>query len=212
MDPGLTPATPPPQLDINAPPNNTDPNNDDNIGAIADGTYIVISLQITVDPTPDGNYDLVFYEWNNGGAVYLDWIIIGITNDPTGSTYYEVFNWGDGNPDMNSNVGDIADSAGDEYDDHPIPVSDNTEVPVQPPEDQLHDPDHDPGPPEDNGPLPQTGILIDVDTAPSNPPPETYEFVVIISPPDDPLSNPPPDNPAQIDAIQATEVPLPPTP
>lgn len=172
----------------------------------------MISLRVIVEPTPDDNYDLVYYEWNNGGTVYLDWIIIGITNDPTGSTYYEVFNWGNGTPDMNSNVGDIAAAAGDEYDDHPIPVSDNTEVPVQPPEDQLHDPDHDPGPPEDNGPLPQTGILIDVDTAPSDPPPDLYEFVIIISPPDDSSTDPPPPNPAQIDAIQATEVPIPPTP
>lgn len=217
IDPGLTPATPPPQLDVNAPPDNTDPYGDTNIGAIQDGTYIVISLQITVDPTPDGNYDLVFYEWNNDGAVYLDWIIIGISNYSDGSQYYEVFNWGDGTPDMNSNVGDIATAAGDEYDDHTIPVSDNNEVPVQPPEDQLHDPDHDPGTPpgvpETNGPLPGTGILIDVDTADSEPPPATYNFVVIISPPDS--GQLPPDGgggDAQVDAIQATEVPIPPTP
>lgn len=109
----------------------------------------------------------------------------------------------------------VADAAGDEYDDHSIPVSDNTEVPVQPPEDQLHDPDHDPGPPgipETNGPLPGTGILIDEDEADSRPPPDTYDFVVIISPPDDPSTNPNPPNLAQVDAIQVTEVPLPPTP
>lgn len=215
IDPVLTTATPPPQLNINAPPDNTDPNNDNNVGMIQDGTYIVISLQIRVESTPDGNYDLAYYEWNNGGAVYLDWIIIGITNDPTGSTYYEVFNWGSGTPpDMNSNVGDIAVAEGSEDDDQWIPVSDNTETPVAPPEDQLHDPDYDPGNPpgvpETNGPLPQTGILIDVDNAPSDPPPDTYEFVVIISPPDPPSPpNPPPPNGAQVDAIQATEVPIP---
>jgi hypothetical protein len=207
IDPGLTTATPPPELDVDAPPNNTDPYDDSNVGTIADGTYIVISLQITVDSTPDNNYDLAYYEWNNGGAVYLDWIIIGITNDPTGSTYYEVFNWGDGDPDLNSNVGDIAAAAGDEFDDHTVPVSDNAEVPVLPPEDELHDPDHDPGnppaDPETNGPLPGTGVLIDVDSAPSDPPPNTYEYIVIISPPGGTGGD------AQVDAIQATEVPIP---
>lgn len=205
IDPGLTTAMPPPELDIDTPP-------DSNIGQIVDGTYIVISLQITVNPTPDSNYDLAYYEWNNSGSVYLDWVIIGITNNPTGNTYYEVFNWGSGTPpDMNSNVGDIAIAEGGEIDDQEIPVSDNSEVPVQPPEDQLHDPDHDPGNPpgvpETNGPLPGTGILIDVDTADSEPPPDTYEFVVIISP-----SGGSSGTEAQVDAIQATEVPIPPTP
>jgi hypothetical protein len=48
--------------------------------------------------------------------------------------------------------------------------------------------------------------LIDVDNADSNPPPGDYQFVVIISPatlPGDTSGN------AQVDAIQATEVPIP---
>jgi hypothetical protein len=176
-----------------------------NIGHIADGTYIIISLSVTVSSTPDGNYDLVFYEWNNGGSVYLDLIIIGITNDGTGATYYEVFNWGNGTPDNNSNVGDVAIAEGGEDGDQEIPISGNSEIP--PSETQLYDPDYVPPPTESNGPLPQTGILIDVDTAPSNPPPDTYNFVVIISPPTLPGGD---GGPAQVDAIQAIEVPIPP--
>ena len=191
IDPGLTTATPPPEINVGSTPDNTDPYEDppSNIGAIQDGTYIVISLQVTVGATPDGNYDLVFYEWNNGGAVFLDWIIIGITNDNTGSHYYEVFNWGqDQSADDNSNISDY--SAGGEADDEPIALND------------LYDPDG-------VGSAPSTGILIDVDNAPIAPPPDNYEFVVIISPPDPPPLN---DNPAQVDAIQTVEVPIPPTP
>lgn len=188
-----TPAPVPTELGVGATPDNTDPYTDNNIGFIQDGSYIVISLQVTVGATPDNNYDLAFYEWNNAGFVYLDWIIIGITNDNTGSQYYEVFNWGeDQSPDTNSNVS--AYSAGGEGDDEQIPLA------------GLHDPDG-------AGTAPSSGVLIDVDNASSEPPPDTYNFVVIISPPDSGL--PPPDGgggAAQVDAIEATEVPIIPTP
>ena len=173
-----TPAPPDPNIGVGELPDNTDPYDDSNIGVITQGTYIVIQLSIVVG-VPDGNYDLVFYEYNNGGTIYLDHIIVGITNDPTGSSYYEVFYWGDGDPDDNSNVGDIA---GAEDDNQPIDT------------DELYDPDG-------NGPLPQTGILIDVDNAPSNPPSNTYQYIVVIAPPG--------SGEAQMDAIQAVEVPIP---
>jgi hypothetical protein len=51
-----------------------------------------------------------------------------------------------------------------------------------------------------------TGILIDVDNAPSSPPAGTYDYIVIISPSNDS------DGEAQIDAIVVTEVPISPTP
>ncbi|HRK91013.1 MAG TPA: hypothetical protein PK152_17945 [Anaerolineales bacterium] len=175
--PAGTPAPVPAEIGVGEPPDNIGPG-DENIGVITQGTYIVIQLSIVVG-VPDGNYDLVFYEYNNGGSVYLDQIIIGITNDPTGGSYYEVFYWGDGDPDNNSNVGDIA---GAEDDNQPIDT------------DELYDPDGD-------GPLPQTGILIDVDNAPSNPPSNTYQYIVVIAPPG--------SDEAQMDAIQAVEVPIP---
>lgn len=178
-DPSYTLVTPPtPQLGIGDPPDN-------NIGNIADGTYVVISLRIVVEPTPDGNYDLAFYEFNNGGVVYFDWIIIGISNDSSGAGYYEVFNWGNGTPDDNSNVGDVAGAEGD-----------NQTVQLS----ELHDPDG-------AGSAPQTGILIDVDNATSAPPAATYDYVVIISP-----NGGASGGPAQVDSVQAVEVPIPPPP
>lgn len=200
VDPSYTPiASPPPNIGVG-----TDP--DEQIGLIPDGYYVVLGgLNIIVGLTPDNNYDLVYYERDAGTTVNLDWIIIGITNDADatdGIQYYEVFNWGNGIPDTNSNVGDLAQAAGTETDNLAIPISENTEVPVLPPEDELYDPDYVSGPTETNGPAPQTGILIDVDNATSAPPVNTYNYVVIISPPG--LGGA-----VQVDAIQAVEVPIP---
>lgn len=160
---------------------------DNNVGPISDGTYLIINLSIVVGSVPDGNYDLAFYEYGNGGVVYLDWIIVGISNDSDGSNgldYYEVFNWGNGAPDNNSNIGDVA---GTEADNQAVPLS------------ELHDPDG-------SGSAPQTGILIDVDNAASDPPANTYNYIVVISP----IGGS--GEAAQVDAIQATEVPIPPPP
>ncbi len=191
VDPLYTPAPVPPELGVGTPPDNTDPYDDSNIGAISDGTYIVINLGVVVETTPDSNYDLAFYEYNNGDAVYLDWIIIGITNDSDatdGIQYYEVFNWGNNGtpaPDTNSNVGDVAQTTGTEDDNQPIDLT------------ELHDPDG-------AGSAPQTGFLIDVDNATSNPPADTYNYVVIISP-----NGGGSGQAAQVDSVQATEVPIP---
>jgi len=189
-------------------PDNTTPGDDSNIGAIPDGTYIVVNLGVTVNATPDNNYDLVFYEYNNNSQVALDWIIIGVSVYSDGHEYYEVFNWSNGTPDLNSNIGDIAQTTGTEADNQVIQVSDNSEVPVLPPENELYDPDYNSGLPETNGPLPQTGILIDVDNAAGHPPAgpsgsTVYNYVVIISPIGGSGQN------AQIDSIQAVEVPIP---
>lgn len=177
--PAGTPSTPDPNIGVGELPDNVGPG-DDNIGVVLENTYIIIQLSIEVG-VPDGNYDLVFYEYNNGGTVYLDQIIIGITNDPTGGSFYQVFYWGDGDPDNNSNVGDVADSTDSENDNQPINVS------------ELYDPDG-------AGPLPPTGILIDVDTAISLPPIGLYQYIVIIAPPA--------SDEAQIDAIATVEVPI----
>ena len=175
-DPTYTQVAPPtPALGIGDPPDSV-------IGNIPDGQYVVLGLTIVVGPTPDNNYDLVFYERDAGGGINLDWIIIGISIYSDGHEYYEVFNWGNGIPDNNSNVGDVA---GTEADNQPINQS------------ELHDPDG-------AGGAPQTGVLIDVDTATSTPPPGNYDYLVIISPAGGATSGD-----AQIDAIQATEVPIP---
>ena len=215
-DPGIISTVPPGYGEVPTPvqvgsiPDNTNPYSNAGIGQITDGTFIVINLNIEVLATPDDNYDLVFYEFNNGGAVYLDWIIIGISNDSDASDgidYYEIFNWGDDIPDDNSNVGDVTQAAGVEYDNHAIPVAENTDVPPSP--NDLYDPDYVPPPTESNGPLPQTGILIDVDQAPSDPPAGDYSFVIVISPEDDPLDPLASGEPAQLDAIATIEEPIP---
>ncbi len=214
--PGVISTVPPGYGEVPVPPetgsipDSTDPYNGSQVGNIIDGTYVIISLGITVSPVSDGNYDLVFYEFNNSGSVYLDWIIIGISNDSDNSDgidYYEVFNWGDDDPDENSNVGDVAQAAGTENDNHLIPIAGNAEVP--PSEDELYDPDYVPPPTESNGPLPQTGVLIDVDQAPSDPPAGNYAFVIVISPEDDPLDPLASGEPAQLDAIATVEEPIP---
>ena len=176
-DPTYTLVTPPPNLGVGTDPDNT-------IGAIPDGQYVVLGLTVIVGATPDNNYDLVFYESDTGGQIAMDWIIIGISIYADGHEYYEVFNWGNGAPDVNSNVGDVAQTTGTEDDNQSIPLT------------ELHDPDG-------AGPAPQTGILIDVDNATSAPPPNTYNYVVIIAPPGGA------GDPAQVDSIQATEVPIP---
>lgn len=207
VDPGYgPPVTPvPSEIGVGELPNNTNPSSYDSIGEINTGTYIVINLSVVVGNAPDNNYDLAYYEYNNNGFVNIDWIIIGISNYADGSQYYEIFNWGNGSPDNNSNVGDVAQTSGTELDNQSIPVSGNTEVPQS--QTELYDPDYSPGTPGTNGPLPQTGILIDVDSATSAPPPNTYNYVVIIAPMGDS------DGGAQLDAIQTVEVPIPtPTP
>ncbi len=184
-----TPSTLDPASQIPPPPNvNTDVP-DGNWDTVPAGNYFVIPGSIVVNVTPDGNYDLAYYETLFGSAnIQMDWVIIGISHLSDGSQYYEVFNWGHGGPDMNTNVGDVAASTGTENDNQIIPTT------------ELYDPDG-------AGSAPQTGILIDVDTASSNPPPGTYEYIVVINPPD----NPPPDN-TQLDAVVVTEVPISPTP
>jgi hypothetical protein len=163
----------------------TDPDN--LAGPIGAGTYVFINIGVTVEDSPDSNYDLVFYEYNyNGVAILLDWIIIGLTDDSDPSdgiqNYYEVFNWGMGGPDTNTNIGDIAGAE-----------TDNQEISTN----ELYDPDG-------GSSYNQTGILIDVDNATSNPPPNTYNVVII-----SPIGN---GDPAQVDAIATVEVPINPPP
>jgi len=148
-----------------------------------------LGITVVVGITPDNNYDLVFYESQNGVSIFLDSIIIGISNSADGNNhYYEVFNWGNGTPDQNSNA-NVNNLPADPN----CPSNtecDNREIPVA----NLY-------------PTPGTGILIDVDSASSNPPPGTYDSVWIISP----IGGS--SQAAQVDSVQAVEVPIPtPTP
>lgn len=192
LDSSLSLTSIPAELEINSTPNST-------IGMITDGQYVVINLSVVVEPTPDENYDLVYYEYKNGNYVFLDWIIIGISHDPSGSVYYEVFNWGnDNSPDTNSNVDTnvITPDPNCTSLDLEYPECDNHQIEL----DDLHDPDGDADLDTSN----RTGILIDVDNAPSSPPPDTYNYIVIISPYGGSANEP-----VEIDAIDVTEVPTP---
>lgn len=95
--------------------NNTDADTDeqllpfpyDNIGLTPDGitndfptnSVVTFNFPITVNGNP--GWDLVYYEFPNGscGGILLDWVIIQVGD---GSTWYTVFNWGDGSIDSNA--------------------------------------------------------------------------------------------------------------
>lgn len=147
-------------------------------GNISSGTYYVVTLPvpIIVNGPTDTNYDLVYYEVQfGGGQIAMDSVIISISAD--GITYYEVFNWGDGTPDANSNVGDVAATAGAENDNQTIPTSELYGTPPA-----------------------QTGILIDVDNATSAPPPGSYGYLAIQAPAPDG------DGGLDVDAVDVVDV------
>jgi hypothetical protein len=170
-------------------------------GNFPDGSYFVLDVSsnpIVVNATPDGHYDLVFYEDENpngSGEIAMDQVILGISNDPSGNPFYQVFNWGDGFPDVNSNVNTLALGLPTaEVDNQTISTSDLYEDPAS-------------SPPPSNS---QTGVLIDVDQAPSRPPPGSYRYLVIIAPPDTNPNNA--GDGGQVDSVHVTEVasPVPP--
>jgi len=148
---------------------------DGSVGSVPNGRYIVINLTanpIIVNGPFDTGYDLVYYERDTGVDVDMDRVIISISSD--GSTYYVVFDWGDGDPDNNSNVGDVA---GSENDNQNIPYT------------ELYN---------------NTGILIDVDNAPSNPPIATYQWLAVQAPTPPPSATPPNNSTdgADVDSVQ----------
>jgi hypothetical protein len=173
-----TEVTPPPQIEV-GPPNGS-------IGNITAGQYIVITLTstpIVVNGPSDTNYDFVYYEQGqacgmpacpSGTGIQMDSVIISISMDDV--IYYVVFNWGDGTPDNNSNVGDVTTNTGTENDNQNIDSS------------ELH------------GTVPQdTGVLVDVDNATSNPPPGDYWYVAVQAP------TPDADNGVGFDSIEIVE-------
>ncbi|NJN80218.1 MAG: hypothetical protein HC797_06985 [Anaerolineales bacterium] len=160
---------------------------DNNPADLVNGSFIVLDVSanpVVVSLTPDNYYDLIFYEYNNGGIVYMDHIIVGVSQNSDGSLYYEVFNWGDNIPDTNTN-------------------SDINNLPPFPSCTPAEECDNFEVSENDLYPYPGAGVLIDVDNAPSQPPSGTYNYVVIISP----ISGDGDDS--QIDAIVVTEVPIP---
>jgi hypothetical protein len=97
-------------------------------GAVADidqGGYLTLTLPASGIRDGPG-YDFVYYElpvYNPPsasppppGGVLLDWVVVEVSED--GTTWQQVFNWGDGAPNANSNVASYP-----ENDNEPIPSS-----------------------------------------------------------------------------------------
>jgi hypothetical protein len=178
IDPALTALTP-------APAGYNEGSPDGSFATVPDNNYTVVTLSspIVVTSPTDTAPDMAYYErLTNPTQIAMDSVIVGISQDPSGNPYYEVFNWGDGTPDANTNV-DITTLS-------PAPN------PASPPEADNAAIDTSSLYPSPAG----TGITIDVDNASSHPPPGSYSYVVIIAP-----ASPPNDgnDGAEVDAVEA---------
>lgn len=125
--------------------------------SLPQGTYTIVNFNLSpilVEGSIEPNYDLVYYEmqYQSSGTIRLDSVILGVSKYVDGREYYQIFNWGDGMPDYNSNVWDVTEA-------------DNQLIQMI----YLY-------------PYPGTGILLDVDNAASEPPPGEYPYLVVISP------------------------------
>lgn len=109
----------------------------------------------------DNNPDLVYYEIQGNPLptppeqIFMDWVIVEVGQNPTGP-WYQVFNWGDGSLDNNTNIGQAG-----------LPETDNLPVPMTTP------------PLYGTAPF-TTGITIDIDAVgvPAGP----YQYIRITSP------------------------------
>ncbi len=115
-------AVPPNNVNIGAP--------DGGIEDISGGGELIIDLEaLTGSPlntsTPDGAYDLVFYEYvPSAGIIMLDHVVLEVGTGPSGScgssTWTTVLNWGDGVLTNNGQLGSLYPG---EADNQSIPFS-----------------------------------------------------------------------------------------
>ncbi|GIK43758.1 MAG: hypothetical protein BroJett011_75910 [Chloroflexota bacterium] len=161
------------------------PNGEPNIGS-PNGTTARIACDVgmiidlgTIISTGHPGYDLVYYEMQGNPPppppyyVYLDLVEVEIGQTPSGP-WYPIFVWGDGNSDTNTNISGLDGG----------PSSDNATI--------LSPPLVGPGDPLN------TGVQIDIDTAPGGPPPAgSYQYIRIYSPLGGANDGP------EVDAIQA---------
>jgi len=89
------------------------------IAEVQCGGYIDIDLG-SQRITSHAGYDFVYYEQPACSGICLDWVQVDIC-DASCSSWVTVFNWGDGNPDNNTNVASFA--AGGEDDNEDIPAA-----------------------------------------------------------------------------------------
>jgi hypothetical protein len=123
---------------------------DGNPADIDEGGYLTFTLPAGSGIRDGAGYDFVFYEYPAAPGILLDWVVVEISED--GITWYEVFNWGSGGLDTNTNIEPPYGSDGDgELDNEPIPSGDLWSG---------------------------TGIAIDIDTPTWDPPPGSqYRYV-----------------------------------
>ena len=131
------------------------------IGTVPDGIIynlpsggtLTLGINLVVNGHP--GWDLVYYERPAGSGVFLDWVIVEISD---GTTWYTIFNWGNNVADTNTNMD--------------FNILSNSQVPEEPdqrdiPTAELYN---------------STGIAIDLD---SIVPPGTYPYIRFIAPPGD---------------------------
>lgn len=86
------------------------------------GTYLIVDLGASNQiNAAHAGADLVYYERPAGPGIYLDWVIVDVCTDATCSTTYTIFNWGDGAPDVNTNVAGYSGDGDGEADNEAIP-------------------------------------------------------------------------------------------
>jgi len=117
------------------------------------GGTLTLGINLVVNGHP--GWDLVYYERPAGSGVFLDWVIVEISD---GTNWYTIFNWGNNVADTNTNMD--------------FNILSNPQVPEEPdqrdiPTAELYN---------------STGIAIDLD---SIVPPGTYPYIRFIAPPGD---------------------------
>jgi uncharacterized repeat protein (TIGR01451 family) len=96
---------------------------DGNVISPAGGTTSTYFFSPAITNDGTNAPDFVFFERDTGSGIALDTVIIELSAN--GTAWTQVFNWGDSNPDLNSNVFSAVgpECGGIEYDDCPIPPS-----------------------------------------------------------------------------------------
>ena len=148
---------------------------DGNQADIDEGGYLTFTLPAGSGIRDGPGYDFVFFEWPNGPGIELDWIVAEISDN--GVTWHEVFNWGGGGLDTNTNIEPpYGSDANGEMDNEPIPSDD-----LWP-----------------SGLITNTGIAIDINTPTWVPPQGSQYRYIRFSCPDDGPGN----DAAHVDAIE----------
>ena len=96
---------------------------DGNPANIVEGGYLTFTFPAGSGIRDGPGYDFVSFEFPNGPGIYLDWVVVEISDD--GVSWHEVFNWGGGGLDTNTNIEPPYGSDGDgEQDNETIPSGD----------------------------------------------------------------------------------------